>query len=82
LDTACVGTVCKMSLHINRFVDAIKAAESRGQRDLTMSLRDAKDLHGDITKLLLTLEGMRGQTIQAKEETITVELSGGSFKST
>ena len=71
-----------MSLHINRFVDAIKAAESRGQRDLTMNLRDAKDLHGDITKLLLTLEGLRGQTIQAREETITVELSGGSFKST
>ena len=71
-----------MSLHINRFVDAIKAAESRGQRDLTMNLRDAKDLHGDITKLLLTLEDLRGQTIQAREETITVELSGGSFKST
>lgn len=71
-----------MSLHINRFVDAIKAAESRGQRDLTMSLRDAKDLHSDITKLLLTLEGMRGQKVQSKEETITVELSGGSFKST
>lgn len=71
-----------MSLHINRFVDAIKAAESRGQRDLTMSLRDAKDLHGDITKLLLTLEGMRGQQAQNKEEAITVELSGGSFKST
>jgi hypothetical protein len=71
-----------MSLHINRFVDAIKAAESRGQRDLTMSLRDAKDLHSDITKLLLTLEGMRGQKITAKEQTITVEMSGGSFKST
>jgi hypothetical protein len=71
-----------MSLHINRFVDAIKAAESRGQRDLTMSLRDAKDLHSDITKLLLTLEGMRSQKITAKEETISVELSGGSFKST
>jgi hypothetical protein len=71
-----------MSLHINRFVDAIKAAESRGQRDLTMSLRDAKDLHGDITKLLLTLEGMRSQNVQSKEESITVELSGGSFKTT
>ena len=71
-----------MSLHINRFVDAIKAAESRGQRDLTISLRDAKDLHGDITKLLLTLEGMRGQKVQDKQETITVELSGGSFKTT
>jgi hypothetical protein len=71
-----------MSLHINRFVDAIKAAESRGQRDLTMSLRDAKDLHSDITKLLLTLEGMRSQKSLAKEQTITVEMSGGSFKTT
>jgi hypothetical protein len=70
-----------MSLHINRFVDAIKAAESRGQRDLTMSVRDAKDLHGDITKLLLTLEGMRSSSA-SREETVTVEMSGGSFKST
>ena len=71
-----------MSLHINRFVDAIKAAESRGQRDLVMSLRDAKDLHGDITKLLLTLESLHTQNKQLKEETITVELNGGSFKTT
>lgn len=67
-----------MSLHINRFVDAIKAAESRAQRDLTMSLRDAKDLHSDITKLLLTLEGMRTQSLN--QQTVTIEMSGGSFK--
>lgn len=71
-----------MSLHINRFIDAIKAAESRGQRDLTMSLRDAKDLHGDITKLLLTLESLHTQNKQSKQETVVVELNGGSFKST
>jgi len=71
-----------MSLHINRFVDAIKAAESRGQRDLVMSMRDAKDLHSDITKLLLTLETLHTRNVQPKEETITVELSGGGFKST
>jgi len=47
-----------MSLHINRFVDSIKAHEARGQRDFTMSLRDAKDLHADITKLLLTLQAL------------------------
>ena len=69
-----------MSLHINRFVDNIKAHEARGQRDFTMSLRDAKDLHGDITKLLLALEQSRQQqTIQ--NEPIEVVLSGGSFKS-
>ena len=69
-----------MSLHINRFVDAIKAHESRGQRDFTMSLRDAKDLHSDITKLLLTLEVLHTQSSVSKTEAITVELSGGSFK--
>lgn len=67
-----------MSLHINRFVDAIKAAESRAQRDLTMSVRDAKDLHGDITKLLLTLEAMRKEA--KTDSVVTVEISGGDFK--
>lgn len=70
-----------MSLHINRFIDAIKAAESRGQKDLIMSMRDAKDLHGDITKLLLALEHTRQQYL-ASNEPVTVVLSGGSFKST
>ena len=69
-----------MSLHINRFIDNIKAAEARGGRDVILSLRDAKDLHGDITKLLLTLEALRTQ--QQKSETIEVVVSGGTFKST
>ena len=69
-----------MSLHINRFIDNIKATEARGGRDVILSLRDAKDLHGDITKLLLTLEALRTQ--QQKSETIEVVVSGGTFKST
>lgn len=68
-----------MSLHINRFVDNIKAHESRGQRDFVMTMREAKDLHSDITKLLLTLESLH---TRPKEETVTVELNGGSFKTT
>lgn len=70
-----------MSLHINRFIDSIKAAESRGQKDLIMSMRDAKDLHGDITKLLLALEQSR-KNQASQNEPIEVVLSGGSFKST
>jgi hypothetical protein len=69
-----------MSLHINRFVDSIKAHESRGQRDFTMTMREAKDLHSDITKLLLTLESLHIRNTQPKEETILAEMSGGSFK--
>lgn len=68
-----------MSLHIHRFIDLIKSCESRGSRDLIMSVRDAKDLHSDITKLLLTLEALRSQP-RADDETIQVQLEGGSFK--
>jgi hypothetical protein len=66
-------------IHINRFIDLIKAQESRGGRDVTMSLRDAKDLHGDITKLLLSLETVRTQ-MNTQNEPIQVEITGGSFK--
>jgi hypothetical protein len=69
-----------MSLHINRFIDSIKAAESRGQKDLIIPMRDAKDLHSDITKLLLALEQSRKEQV-SQNEPIEVVLSGGSFKS-
>ena len=71
-----------MSLHIHRFIDLIKATESRGQRDLHMTLRDAKDLHADITKLLVTLEELRRNTSTAPvtPEITEVQIAGGSFK--
>jgi hypothetical protein len=70
-----------MSLHINRFIDSIKAHESRGQRDFVMSMRDARDLHADITKLLLAMQNMQQQVAQS-DQVVKVEVSGGSFKST
>jgi len=72
-----------MNSHIHRFIDLIKATEARGQRDLQISLKDAKDLHGDITKLLLTLEHLRASVQhQSQDQVIEVQLTGGSFKST
>ena len=68
-----------MSLHINRFVDSVKSAESRGQKDLVMSMREAKDLHADITKLLLALELTR-QQLADQNSVVRVEITGGSFK--
>ena len=66
-----------MSLHIHKFVDLIKATEARGQRDLHISLRDAKDLHADITKLLVTLEQIRSANTTTPT---SIELNGGDFK--
>jgi hypothetical protein len=69
-----------MSMHINRFVDSIKAHESRQQRDFVMSMRDAKDLHADITKLLLAVQQLQAQVlVQQQDSVVSVEVQGGSF---
>ena len=69
-----------MSLHINKFIDRIKANESRGQRDFIMSMAEAKDLHADITKLLLSLQALLEQQQEsAQEQVIQVELKGEDF---
>jgi hypothetical protein len=70
-----------MSLHIHRFIDSIKAAESRGSRDVILTLREAKDLHSDITKLLVTLEQLRSLP-ETQSPVIEIQLAGGSFKTT
>jgi len=69
-----------MTLHINRFIDSVKAHEARGQRDFSMSMRDAKDLHADITKLLLALQTL--QENMQQPSVVEVVVTGGSFKST
>ena len=65
-------------IFINKFIDKIKMLETKRAKNFTISMREAKDLHGDITKLLLVL-----QTLQTpKEETDEVqyvEISGGDF---
>ena len=70
-----------MSLHINRFVDRIKSFESRGQQNFTMTMNEAKDLHADITKLLLSLQTLleERQNNGAEQQVVTVEVDGGKF---
>ena len=67
-----------MSLHISRFIDRIKAAESRTQREVIMTINEARDLHGDITKLLLLVEELRKPT-SSGPSVVDVEVQGGSF---
>ncbi len=69
-----------MSLHINRFIDNIKAHESRNARDFLIPMRDAKDLHADITKLLLVVTNLQSQVQALQQESIiTVEVAGKDF---
>jgi hypothetical protein len=65
-------------IHINRFIDKIKMLESRQAKELTLTMREAKDLHGDITKLLLVLQTL--QTAEPEDESDgQIEITGGGF---
>jgi hypothetical protein len=68
-----------MSMHINRFVDRIKAHESRAAKDFVMTMQDARDLHADITKLLMQLQAAAEQK-NSQSEVINIEVTGGGFK--
>jgi hypothetical protein len=67
-----------MSMHIARLLDRIKAADSRQQRDITMTVNEARDLHADITRLLLALEQVH-QTVEKPQENTDIAITGGSF---
>ena len=69
-----------MSLHINRFIDRVQGQDARGGRDLVLTMTEAKDLLADITRLLLDLQTARSAAVNTNsEETITIQMDGGSY---
>lgn len=69
-----------MTLHITRFVDRVRTAEQRQQRDILLTLREAQDLHADITKLLATMTALQQEPDQKPSNNmIQIDMDGGSF---
>jgi hypothetical protein len=67
-------------IHIQKFIERLQGFEARGARDFTMPIRDAKDLHADLTRLLITLQAARESAVNtAQDNEITVEMNGGAF---
>ena len=67
-------------IHIQKFIERLQGFEARGARDFTMPIKDAKDLHADLTRLLITLQAARESAVDAAQDSaITVEMKGGAF---
>jgi len=63
-------------IHIQRFIERLQGFDAKGSQNFMMTMKDAKDLHADITKLLLVLQD--NQT-NASNEVIEVQITGGKF---
>ena len=69
-----------MSMHIQKFVDRVRGHEARGARDFVMTMNEARDLHADITRLLLSLQTLQEQATKTNNtEVVQVEIGGGQF---
>ena len=69
-----------MSQQLQRFVDRVRGAEARGVRDFTMSMDDARNLHADLTRLLIEINELRSKATQVdQDQVITVQMDGGKF---
>ena len=69
-----------MTIHLQKFVDRVRGQEARGARDLVMTMNEARDLHADITRLLLTLQALQEKQIKTTTaDIIQVEIQGGQF---
>jgi hypothetical protein len=69
-----------MSIHIQKFIERVQGFEARAAKDFTMSMKDAKDLHADITRLLLTVNQLHEIAVATQQnDKISIEVGGGSF---
>jgi hypothetical protein len=69
-----------MTMHIQKFVDRVRGHEARGARDFVMTMNEARDLHADITRLLINLQTLQEQATKTNNtEVIQVEIGGGQF---
>lgn len=68
-------------IHIQKFIERLQGFDARAAKDFIMSVKDAKDLHADITRLLMTLEQLRSQPVDQPpaDQVLSVELDGGKF---
>lgn len=63
-------------IHIQRFVERLQGFDAKGSQNFMMTMKDAKDLHADITKLLLALQNTQAGS---PNEVIEVQITGGKF---
>jgi hypothetical protein len=63
-------------IHIQRFIERLQGFDAKGSQNFMMTMKDAKDLHADITKLLLVLQDKQ---INNADEVIDVQITGGKF---
>jgi len=64
-------------LYIRKFIDRVAQCDATNAKDFVWTMQDAKNLHGDITKLLLDIDLLQKQ--QSSKQPDSIEVDGGTW---
>lgn len=67
------------TLHINTFADRVRAMNQMRLQDLRLTPVEANNLLADITQLSIQVARSQAAADAAQEQTVSVEMNGGSF---
>jgi hypothetical protein len=64
-------------IHIPKFIDRVSLMESKQNKDVVLPISEARGIRDELVKLLIELKELNKNR---KEDTIQIEIDGGSFK--
>ena len=65
-------------IFLKRFIDKMAVMESRQNKDIVLTMSDARGLRDEIVKLLADFHELQQNKV-TQEEIIKVDIKGGSF---
>lgn len=69
-----------MSIHLQKFIERVRANDARGGKDFVMPMKDAKGMAADLTELLLELRAFQTAILKEQQnQVLEIKIDGGKF---
>ena len=69
-----------MSIHLQKFIERVRANDAKGGKDLVMPMKDAKGMAADLTELLLELRAFQTASLKEQQnQVLEIKIDGGKF---
>ena len=69
-----------MSIHLQKFIERVRANDAKGGKDFVMPMKDAKGMAADLTELLLELRTFQTANLaEQRNQVLEIKIDGGKF---
>jgi hypothetical protein len=69
-----------VSIHLQKFIERVRANDAKGGKDFVMPMKDAKGMAADLTELLLELRAFQTASLKEQQnQVLEIKIDGGKF---